>query len=106
MYNVNIYLYTVTMRFEWDAHKAAANKQKHGISFNLAAEVFNDPLHVSILDTRFNYFEERWITLGATHKLLLLVVAHLYFTYEGEEIIRIVSAREATANEQRQYEQT
>ena len=106
MYNVNIYSYTVTMRFEWDARKAAVNKQKHGISFTLAAEVFNDPLHVSILDTRFNYFEERWITLGATHKLLLLVVAHLYFTYDGEEIIRIVSAREATANEQRQYEQT
>ncbi len=93
------------MRFEWDARKNELNRKKHGISFETAVEVFQDPLHLSILDARFNYFEERWITLGANKDLLLLVVAHLYYTYQGEEVIRIISAREATANERRQYEQ-
>ena len=93
------------MRFEWDKRKDNENQKKHGVSFHTAAEVFNDPLHISILDKRFTYFEERWITVGATHSLVLLVVAHLYFAYDGEEIIRIISAREATANERTQYEQ-
>ncbi|MFW5712288.1 MAG: BrnT family toxin [bacterium] len=93
------------MRLEWDEHKNELNRRMHNISFETAVEVFHDPLHLSILDARFNYFEERWITLGASNDLLLLVVAHLYFTYQGEEVIRIISAREATANERRQYEQ-
>ena len=93
------------MRLEWDSRKNELNRKKHGISFEAAVEVFQDPLHISILDARFNYFEERWITLGASKDLLLLVVAHLYFTYQGAEVIRIISAREATVNERRQYEQ-
>lgn len=93
------------MRFEWDERKNELNRKKHDISFEQAVEVFQDPLQLSILDGRFNYFEERWITLGASDDLLLLVVAHLYFTYQGEEVIRIISAREATSNERRQYEQ-
>ncbi len=93
------------MRFEWDARKNELNRKKHGNSFETAVEVFQDPLHLSILDARFNYFEERWITLGAYNDLLLLVGAHLYYTYQGEEVIRIISAREATVNERRHYEQ-
>jgi len=92
------------MRFEWNERKDAANKKKHGVSFYTASEVFNDPLQISIIDKRFTYFEERWITLGATHNLILLVVTHIYYTYDGEEVIRILSAREATANERKQYE--
>lgn len=92
------------MRFEWDNKKNQFNKQKHHVSFEDAREVFEDPLHISFLDKRFSYFEERWISIGQTKKLKLLVAANLYFDDNGEEVIRIISAREATINEQRQYE--
>lgn len=92
------------MRFEWDEDKNAGNKDKHGVSFEEAREIFEDPLQLSVLDKRFTYFEERWITIGKTRKAHLLVAAHLYFDIEGEEFIRIISARQATAHERRQYE--
>ena len=92
------------MRFTWDETKNKRNIKDHGISFETAREVFSDPLHLSILDERFNYFEERWITVGTTQNRAVVVVAHLYFTDEAEEVIRIISAREATSKEQRQYE--
>lgn len=54
------------MKFEWDPpEKSELNEAKHGISFATAKAVFNDPLHVSRLDHRFSYFEERWITVGS-----------------------------------------
>jgi len=92
------------MRFEWDPQKNETNKRRHGISFEEACEVFIDPLHIALLHERFSYFEERWITIGRTSLARLVVAAHLYFDAEGEEIIRILSAREATSNEQKQYE--
>jgi len=92
------------MNFEWDETKNRINQEKHGISFDEAKEIFDDPLHISKLDHRFNYFEERWITIGATKKEKLLVVANLFFTDDGEEIIRIISARRANNNERRAYE--
>ena len=79
------------MKFEWNEDKNIINQAKHGVSFEEAKEVFDDALQISKLDHRFNYFEERWITLGATQKEKLLVVANLFFTDEGEEIIRIIS---------------
>ncbi len=92
------------MRFEWDRRKSESNQKKHGVSFEEAREVFDDPLHLSILDHRFSYFEERWITVGQTVQRRVVVVANLYFDDDGEEVVRIISAREATANERRQYE--
>lgn len=92
------------MRFEWDPYKDAANQEKHGVAFDEAREVFDDPLHLSILDRRFTYFEERWITVGQSGARHVLVVAHLFFDQQDEEVIRIISAREATAREKRQYE--
>jgi len=92
------------MKFEWDDQKNQKNIQKHGISFKEARGVFDDPLHISILDKRFSYFEERWITMGQSNRHKLLVVANLFFDESGEGIIRIISAREATINEQKQYE--
>lgn len=92
------------MKFEWDNNKNEMNYKKHGISFEEAREVFNDPLHISILDERFHYFEERWITVGKTLKNRIVVAANLYFDDAGEEIIRIISARPATVSERRQYE--
>ena len=92
------------MQFEWDENKNALNKTKHGVSFEEAQSVFKDPLHISKLDYRFSYFEERWITIGTTSNLELLVVANLYFSDDGEEIIRIISARHANPNERSIYE--
>ncbi|MEX1199285.1 MAG: BrnT family toxin [Methylophaga sp.] len=94
------------MQFEWDDTKNWLNQQKHNISFEQAKEVFDDPLHLSVLDKRFSYFEERWITIGATHNDQILVVANLFFSDSGEEIIRIISARKATGLEKQQYEHT
>jgi len=92
------------MKFEWDEQKNSLNQQKHDISFEEAKEVFDDPLHIAKLDHRFSYFEERWITIGSTKKKKIVVVANLFFSEEGEEIIRIISARKATGNERRFYE--
>lgn len=92
------------MRFEWDENKNKSNIQKHGVSFEEAKTVFDDPLQISKLDYRFSYFEERWITIGASKNERLLVVANLFFTNEGEEIIRIISARPANPKERATYE--
>lgn len=94
------------MQFEWDQEKNRQNKQKHGVDFEQAKQVFDDPLHLSILDQRFSYFEERWVAIGATHSSKILVVANLFFSDAGEEIIRIISARNATSRERQQYEHT
>ena len=92
------------MYFELDENKNQQNIVKHGVSFELAKEVFADPLHIALLDKRFSYFEERWITVGATQNRRILVVANLFMTDEGEELIRIVSAREANTKERAIYE--
>ena len=87
------------MKFEWDEAKNGSNIQKHGVSFEEARTVFDDPLHISKLDCRFSYFEERWITIGTTVNGKLLVVANIFFDENGEEIIRIISARKASVKE-------
>jgi len=92
------------MKFEWDERKNCINQEKHGISFEEAKEVFDDALQISKLDHRFNYFEERWITIGVTKKEHILVVANLFFSDDGEEIIRIISARKANNKERKSYE--
>jgi len=93
------------MIFDWDPQKDSMNQAKHGIPFSEAKEIFDDPLHLSYMDYRYSYFEERWISIGQTKKLNLVVVANLFFTADGEEIVRIIAAREATQNERRQYEE-
>ena len=93
------------MRFEWNEEKSIHNLLKHGVSFKEAREVFEDPFHISKLDHRFDYFEERWITLGSTKKDKILVVANMFFDENGEEVIRIISVRKANQKERRFYEQ-
>ena len=93
------------MKFEWSEKKNRLNIQKHQVSFEEAKEVFLDPMHISKLDFRFDYFEERWITLGKTKKDKILVVANMFFDENGEEIIRIISARKANQKERIFYEQ-
>lgn len=93
------------MKFEWSDEKNRLNIQKHNISFEEAKEVFLDPMQISKLDYRFDYFEERWITLGSTTKEKILVVANMFFDEDGKEIIRIISARVANQKERIFYEQ-
>ena len=92
------------MIYEWNEEKNKLNIEKYGITFEEAKEVFEDPFQIAKLDKRFSYFEERWVTVGSTKKYQLLVVANLFFTDDGEEIIRIVSARKANKSERESYE--
>jgi len=93
------------LKLEWSEEKNRLNIVKHQISFDEAKEVFLDPMHISKLDYRFDYFEERWITLGCTTKEKILVVANMFFDENGEEIVRIISARRANQKERIFYEQ-
>ena len=102
--NVHTRKHITIVIFDWDSNKNLENIKKHGIRFEQAQEIFLDPLHLSILDERFSYFEERWITMGATQIGDVLVVTHMYFVEEPEERIRIISTRRATPKERRLYE--
>jgi len=102
--NVNTILYILLVVFEWDSKKNILNVDRHGIPFEKVQEIFEDPLHLSVLDERFTYFEERWITMGQTKNGEILVVAHLYVVDQEDEKIRIISARKATRTERKQYE--
>ncbi len=93
------------MKFEWNEKKCKLNIENHQISFDEAKEIFLDPLHISKLDHRFDYFEERWITLGSTTRDKILVVANIFFDENGEEVIRIINARKANQKERIFYEQ-
>ena len=91
--------------FEWNPAKSANNTRKHKVSFELAATVFLDPLMRSILDEDHSEFEERWITMGRTRDGRVLVVSHTDVQTGGDKtLVRLISARPATRNEQRQFE--
>lgn len=90
--------------FDWDPAKAASNLRKHKVSFELAAAVIMDPLSKSIPDDDHSHFEERWLTMGIARNGQLLVVSHTYVETGGEAYVRLISAREATRKERRQYE--
>jgi len=87
------------MNFDWDVAKAASNKAKHGVSFNVAAKVFLDPNRIEMYDGREDYDEDRWATIGYVDPAVLFVV----YTVRDEETIRIISARKAVPYEQKQY---
>jgi uncharacterized DUF497 family protein len=90
--------------FEWDPEKARENAAKHDVSFELAATVFRDPLHLAVYDEDHSESEERWVTLGQAENGKLLVVVHTFEeTNEGAKV-RVISAREATKRERQDYE--
>ena len=91
------------MRFDWDPEKARENYRKHGVLFETAAQVFDDPDFVMYLDRDVDG-EERWHTIGRVLGLLVLLVVHTFEEEDEEEIVRIISAREVTAHERRLYE--
>jgi uncharacterized DUF497 family protein len=90
------------MSFEWDAEKARTNLEKHGVSFETATRVWDDPLHEVYFD-RVQNGENRWHAMGCVDGVVVLLVVH---THPGldEDRIRIVSARRATPRERRRYE--
>jgi uncharacterized DUF497 family protein len=92
------------VHFEWDAAKAESNRKKHGVSFETAVRVFADPFALTEQD-RIEDGEYRWQTLGMVDGLTLLLVAHVDREEDGNEVIRVVSARRANAKERKRYEQ-
>ena len=91
------------MRIVWDDEKNRLNKAKHKVSFERASLVFEDQSHISELDTFET--EERWRTLGLVNGVVILHVVHTIKVEEnGEEEIRIISARKASRVEREAYE--
>ena len=91
------------IQFEWDNHKNEINIRKHKISFEEAKTVFYDKNARIIADPEHSQDEDRFIILGLSSALRLLVVCHCY--RKNDEVIRIISARKATKNESRQYDE-
>jgi uncharacterized DUF497 family protein len=89
----------------WDAAKAQSNLTKHAVSFAQAATVLLDPLAVTVFDAAHSQFEERWFTLGLSQEVKLLAIAHTYQAQDARTAkVRVISARQATRNERKQYE--
>lgn len=88
------------LHFEWDESKAAANAKKHGVTFEEARSVFYDERAKLIDDPDHSENEDRFVLLGLSSALRLLVVCHCY---RGGGVIRIISARKATAKEAKFY---
>ncbi len=87
--------------FEWNPEKAEANLKKHGVSFEEAMSVFLDPLSITVGDPLHSDEENRFIITGFSENGRQLVIAHT----DRNDKIRIISARLATPNERRKYEQ-
>jgi uncharacterized protein len=97
---------SVDYEFEWDDAKAASNEDKHGITFLQAMTVLSDALAMTFYDTEHSQDEERWVTVGQTSEGSLLVVVHTFMeTGSTSALVRIISARPATKNERKHYEQ-
>jgi uncharacterized protein len=89
------------LRFVWDEHKDEANRRKHGVSFEEAQTVFFDENAIQYFDPVHTEEEDRFLLLGLSFRLRILMVCHCY--RESEDVIRIISARRATKNEGRAY---
>ena len=90
------------IEFEWSTAKSRANAKKHGVTFNEAQSVFYDEYARQYLDEGHSDVESRFIMLGISNKLRTLVVCHC--ERAGDDVIRIISARRATAKERSYYE--
>lgn len=91
------------MEFEWDANKAQSNYRKHGVRFEDAVLVFDDPRHLSRQD-RYENGEYRWQTIGMMYGVVVILVAHSVRFESGVEVIRIISTRKADSKERNRYE--
>lgn len=91
------------LRFEWDDRKEAANRRKHGVSFDEASSVFSDDEALLLTDSAHSTGEDRFVLLGLSSRPKLLVVCHAY--RRNDSVIRIISARPANQAERRQYQE-
>jgi uncharacterized DUF497 family protein len=89
------------LRFEWDKRKERVNIKKHGVSFDEARSVFYDENSIQFFDPDHSENEDRFILLGISFKLRILVVCHCFM--ESETIVRIISARKADGDEEDEY---
>jgi uncharacterized protein len=89
------------MIFEWDEEKAEANLGKHGVAFEEAQTVYDDPLYVDFYDPDHSYDEHRYIIIGQSNRGRLLLVSYT----ERDGVIRLISAREVTPAERKAYEE-
>ena len=90
-----------TIDFEWDNKKSKINIKKHGITFEEAVSVFYDDKAIEFYDEEHSEWEDRFLMLGLSDKLNLLLVCHCHREPKGR--IRIISARKATKNESQNY---
>lgn len=90
--------------FEWDKAKEKLNRRKHGVDFETAQLVFDDPFCVSFVES-VKDGEERWHAIGMIEGVIMLVVVFAYRADGADETIRIISCRRATSGERRLYEQ-
>jgi hypothetical protein len=91
----------MALEFEWNRAKAEANLKEHGVSFDEATTVFRDTLSITIADPDHSNSEDRFIDIGMSHRMQLLVVSYT----ERKDRIRIISARRATRAERKSYEE-
>ena len=92
------------MRFDWDDTKNAINLRKHGMDFETAMVVFDDPYQLLLFD-RVVDGEERWQTIGLVDGVYLLLVVHTVEEEDDEEVYRLISARKAGPHERRKYDE-
>jgi uncharacterized DUF497 family protein len=90
------------LRFEWDRRKAAANRRKHGVSFDEARTVFLDENALLLPDEDHSDHEDRFVLLGLSRQMRTVVVCHCY--RQDHNVIRLISARKANQAERQQYE--
>lgn len=89
------------MQFEWDEAKAEINLKKHGVSFTEAETVWSDYFYIDLFDEEHSIEKKRFLLIGESERKSLLIVSYT----EREDKIRIISARELTPKERRDYEQ-
>jgi uncharacterized DUF497 family protein len=94
------------LQFEWDPAKARTNERKHGITFEDAMHVFDDPHALFELDRTDEFGELRWHAIGLIGEVAVVLVAHTIREEAGDEIVRLISARRATRQERKCYEET
>ena len=87
--------------FQWDEAKNKRNRKKHGVSFEEARSVFYDENAVQYYDPEHSGGEDRFLMLGLSNRLRILIVPHTY--REEDSVIRIISARKAVRNERKEY---
>jgi len=94
------------IRFEWDPVKARTNQRKHGVTFEDAMHVFDDPCALFEQDRADEGGEPRWQALGLAGGVILLLVAHTVREQGQDDVIRLISARRATRKERNRYDET